>query len=302
MLVTIVAALAISAVSGSPPQPSMDSYFAAHYEAYENTSSPENPSGDVSQVAHGQVAVDHAKGIIQIINRTNTRTGVSSRSKGNPLFEGDGVPLTLRYDCNTQSKQEVEYFPNLICKNTSLPIASHHPTREQCENWAASLFSPIGFGNLTSPDCDHNGHACDLYRNGTLVGPVNFDGRSAQLWTTMYEATISPQQHAITHYNFTVDPKTATLLAWQSHSITTLNKPDGTTLHLVSFMGAMFYGIVQPSPESSLDLPAALSSCPSVAPKYMCNLAAGTCEAIGTAGQSKAQCEATCKKPSIRAQ
>jgi hypothetical protein len=179
MFVAFVAALvATSAISfGSPPQPSMESYSAAHYEAYQNTSSPENPPSDLSQVSRGQVAVDHNKGIIQIVNRTITRTGVGrwgadhplfggwgadhslfgGRGADHPLFGSDDVPLTLRYDCNTQSKQEVEYFPRLICKNTSLPIASHNPTREECENWAASLFSPLGFGNLSSPDCDYNG-------------------------------------------------------------------------------------------------------------------------------------------------
>lgn len=247
--------LSVIAMLAGPPAPAMPSYYSARYMAYSNVSDSAFPGKASNQTSSGHVGIAHDKHAYMVAHR------ISSTSP---------TPTTLHYDCLTLTRQEIQAAANgsTVCANTSMAIASHSPTLQQCDNWAAGLFSPLAFGNLSDAQfCAHSGHACDMYRSSTLAGTTTFDGRAAQVWEFSYNHTISPQQTATIDYKFTIDAAAQLLLAWQTHSVTTVVVNASTPpRYITADMGSLFLGLEAPAPAASVQLPPGTPPCVWVPP------------------------------------
>ena len=232
----------------TPPDIDMSSIFVPAYLSYQNLSQSNFPPN--SQTSTGALAFDRATSTFAYQNRT-----VIDRGRAMPPPRGDASEWI---HCVSQT-EAVLNLRDLTCTNGSIPPDAQgmQLTKKQCEVYAASLFSPLAFGDISSDFCKskRSGKACELYSNASFVSRVSFDERTAELWSTTFSEQISPEQHTTAFYEFTVDRKANLLLAWRVTAVDMVTR-GSTTTFLNSSIGNVFRGIVTPVPRSATVMPA----------------------------------------------
>jgi|EP01047_Picozoa_sp_COSAG01_P006910 hypothetical protein len=230
----------------SPPTIDMESFFASQFFSFQNTIDSKFPPH--SEHSTGVLVFDRSAAMFAYHNRTVTRDGATMP----PPIGG----VSEYISCISQSEQFVN-VRDRSCSNRSIPpkAQGRQLTRTQCENYAAGLFSPLAFGNLSSPFCLVSGHACALYRNATFKAKVTFDGRAAEQWTTRIVEQLSPEQRTTALYEFIVDRGAKLLLSWVTNATDVVTPNGGERRELNSSIGVVFRGITAPAPASAAALP-----------------------------------------------